>query len=85
MNMPLQGSAADIIKVAMINVARELKARGMTSKIILQIHDELVLDVKKEEEEEVKRILQEQMSDCFDLKVKMEINISSGKNLYEAK
>lgn len=85
MNMPLQGSAADIIKIAMINVARQLKERRMSSKLILQIHDELVLDVKKQEEEEVRQILREQMSDYFKLKVKMEINISGGKNLYEAK
>lgn len=85
MNMPLQGGAADIIKVAMINVDAELKRQNLQSKLILQIHDELVLDVVSEEEETVNRILTEQMTDCFALKVKMEINIESGKNLYEAK
>ncbi len=85
MNMPLQGSAADVIKVAMINVDAELKRLNLQSKLILQIHDELVLDAVADEEETVKRILKEQMTDCFNLKVKMEINIESGKNLYEAK
>jgi len=85
MNAPLQGSAADIIKIAMINVDSELKRKNMQSKLILQIHDELVLDVVADEEAEVRQVLQEQMADCFDLKVKMDINISGGKNLYEAK
>ncbi|MBE5749038.1 MAG: hypothetical protein E7344_05380, partial [Clostridiales bacterium] len=82
---PLQGSAADIIKIAMINVDNELKKRNMQSKLVLQIHDELVLDVVESEVDEIKEILQQQMSDCFNLKVKLEINISGGKNLYEAK
>ena len=85
MNAPLQGSAADIIKIAMINVDNELKKRNMQSKLILQIHDELVLDVVESEVDEIKEILQQQMSDCFNLKVKLEINVSGGKNLYEAK
>lgn len=85
MNMPLQGSAADIIKIAMINVAKKLKEENLQSKLILQIHDELVLDVAADEEQKVNDILQRQMTDAFDLKVKMEINISRGKNLYEAK
>lgn len=85
MNAPLQGSAADIIKIAMINVDAELKKRNMQSKLILQIHDELVLDVVEREVDEIKDILQKQMSDCFNLKVKLEINVSGGKNLYEAK
>ena len=85
MNAPLQGSAADIIKIAMINVDSELKKRNMQSKLILQIHDELVLDVVESEQQEIKTILKEQMSDCFDLKVKLDINVSGGKNLYEAK
>ena len=74
-----------VIKVAMINVDAELKRLNLQSKLILQIHDELVLDAVADEEETVKRILKEQMTDCFNLKVKMEINIESGKNLYEAK
>lgn len=85
MNAPLQGSAADIIKIAMINVDAEIKKRNLQSKLILQIHDELVLDVVESEKEEIKEILQQQMSNCFDLKVRLDINISEGKNLYEAK
>ena len=57
----------------------------MQSKLILQIHDELVLDVVESEVDEIKEILQQQMSDYFNLKVKLEINVSGGKNLYEAK
>ena len=84
-NMPLQGSAADIIKIAMNGVASELEKNNMKSKLILQVHDELVIDAVESEREKVYEILKSQMTDAFDLKVRLDINISGGKNLYEAK
>ena len=84
-NMPLQGSAADIIKIAMNGVASELEKNNMKSKLILQVHDELVIDAVESEREKVYEILKSQMTDAFHLKVRLDINISGGKNLYEAK
>ena len=84
-NMPLQGSAADIIKIAMNGVASELEKNNMKSKLILQVHDELVIDAVESEREKVYEILKSHMTDAFDLKVRLDINISGGKNLYEAK
>ncbi len=85
MNMPLQGSASDIIKLAMIDVYNSFKAKDLKSKLILQIHDELVCDVVAGEEEIVKETLKKCMENVVDLEVKLEVNISSGSNLSEAK
>ena len=85
MNMPLQGSAADIIKVAMLNVSKALKTKNMKSKLMLQIHDELIIDAIISEKEEVENLLEKEMTKGFDFSVKMDINIESGVNLYEAK
>lgn len=85
MNMPLQGSASDIIKLAMVKVYDEIKKQGLKSKLILQIHDELILDIPKSELASVKRILKDCMENVVDLPVKLSINIESGKNWFEAK
>lgn len=85
MNMPIQGTAADIIKIAMIKVYNRLLKDGLESKIILQIHDELLLEVKKEEKDLVKTILIEEMSKAVEFKVDLDISISEGSNWYEAK
>ena len=85
MNMPLQGTASDIIKKAMINVATEFDKNHLKSKLILQIHDELVVDCVGEEVSKVKQILKECMESVVSLKVKLPVDISVGKNLYEAK
>jgi len=85
MNMPLQGSAADIIKLAMIRVFNELKRLNLKSKLILQIHDELVIDAPKEEREIAEKILKEQMESVLLEKVKLEVETYSGKTWYEAK
>ena len=85
MNMPLQGSAADIIKLAMIRVFNELKRLNLKSKLILQIHDELVIDAPKEEREIAEKILKEQMESVLLEKVKLEVETFSGKTWYEAK
>jgi len=85
MNMPLQGSASDIIKLAMVKIFDELKSKGMKSKIILQVHDELVVDVAPGELDEVKTILKEGMESVVDLSVKLTVNIEHGKTWYDAK
>ena len=85
MNMPLQGSASDIIKLAMIRVYNRMKDENLQSKLILQIHDELIVDCVKSELEKVTTILKEEMENVVDLKVKLEVNVSYGKDWYEAK
>ncbi|WP_089984238.1 DNA polymerase I [Clostridium sp. C105KSO13] len=85
MNAPIQGSAADIIKIAMIGVNRELKEKGLRSKMILQVHDELLIEAYKEEAEEVKEILRRQMEHAADLDVPLIVDMHTGSNWYEAK
>ncbi len=84
-NMPLQGSASDIIKIAMIKVWNRIKNEKLNSKLILQIHDELVVDCYPGESEIVKKILKEEMESVVDLKVPLIVEIEEGKTLYEAK
>ncbi len=83
-NAPLQGSAADIIKLAMTEVHAEIKRRGLHSKLILQVHDELVADVWKPEEEQVRGIIVKAMESAVRLKVKLEVECASGDNWLEA-
>lgn len=85
MNMPLQGSASDIIKLAMVKIYNEMIERKLRSKIILQVHDELVVDVAPGELDTVKEILKNGMENIADLSVKLTVNIESGKTWYEAK
>lgn len=85
MNMPLQGTSADIIKMAMISVYKELKKRGMRSELILQVHDELVLDSPIEEVEEATALLKNCMENAVELKVPLTVEVVSGKNWYDAK
>ena len=85
MNMPLQGSASDIIKLAMINISKSFVENQVKSKIILQIHDELVVDVYPGELEIIKKLLKEGMESVVDLKVKLTVNVECGKTWYDAK
>ncbi len=85
MNSPIQGTAADIIKIAMIRVWKSLKEAGLKSKLILQVHDELVIETYLEEEEQVRRILTDEMKSAAELAVELEIDLHTGKNWYEAK
>ena len=85
MNTPIQGTAADIMKIAMIKVYKELKERGLKSKIVLQIHDELLLEVLVEEIEEVAKLLKECMESAATLKVPLSVEVEEGKNWYQAK
>jgi len=85
MNMPLQGSSADIIKLAMLGVHKRLKEEGLKSKLILQIHDELIIDALVSEKDRVELILKEEMENAVSLPVKLTVGSGSGKNWYEAK
>ena len=76
-NMPLQGSASDIIKIAMINVKNELEKRKLKAKLIMQVHDELVVDCPKSEVDEVKSILKDKMENAVELRVPLEVEIQS--------
>ncbi len=85
MNTPIQGTAADIMKIAMINVYRELKQRNLKSKIVLQVHDEMMLESPKDEIEEVKKLIKEKMESAIKLKVPLIADISEAENWYECK
>ncbi len=85
MNMPLQGSSADIIKIAMLSVYNELKKRNMRSKLILQVHDELLIDAPQEEAKEASEILKNCMENAATLTVPLTVEVSSGKSWYDAK
>lgn len=85
MNTPIQGSAADVIKLAMVNVYNQIKEKGFKSKLILQVHDELILNVYKDELEEVKAMVKREMENVLKLRVPLEVDISVGGNWYEAK
>lgn len=85
MNMPLQGSAGDIIKLAMVKVYNSLNEQNLKSKLILQIHDELIIDTYPGEEDKIENILKSCMESIVDLPVKLVISINKGKNWYDAK
>ena len=85
MNMPIQGTAADIIKIAMINVYNELKKQNLKSKLILQVHDELLIETFKDEEQVVRNILKNCMESVIKLSVPLKVDINEGTNWYEAK
>lgn len=84
-NMPIQGSAADIIKIAMINVYKRLLDEDFKSKIILQVHDELIIESPEDESEEVKKLLKEEMENAVKLNVPLEVHIAVGKTWFDAK
>lgn len=85
MNSPIQGTAADIIKIAMIRVNMKLKELGLKSQLILQIHDELLIETAEDEVDTVKKILVDEMMHAADMSVPLEVGVASGTNWYEAK
>lgn len=85
MNSPIQGTAADIIKIAMVRVSRRLKKQNMKSRLILQIHDELLIEATMDEVEEVKNVLKEEMEHAAVLAVPLEVDMHTGQNWYELK
>ncbi len=85
MNSPIQGSAADIIKVAMINVSRRLRSEGIDAKLILQVHDELVVEANKNCIEQASRILREEMENALQLPVPLSVELTVGETWYDNK
>lgn len=85
LNTPVQGSAADILKKAMVEIYRELEKRNLKSKMLIQVHDELIFDVKNNELEEVKQIVQDIMENTYKLSVPLKVDINIGRDWYEAK
>ena len=83
--MPLQGTASDIIKLAMIRVAKSLKDKNLKSQLILQIHDELIIDTYPGEEEVVKTVLKEAMENVATLNVPLVVSMGEGESLYDCK
>ena len=84
MNSPLQGTAADIMKIAMINVDRALKSSGLKARVVLQIHDELLVETPLDERDKVKEIVYREMKNAADLKVPLEVDVQEGADWYEA-
>jgi DNA polymerase-1 len=82
--MPIQASSADMIKIAMINIYKEFEKQNLQSKMILQVHDELVFDVYKPELEIVTTIVKQQMLNALQLEVPVEVSINTGENWLEA-
>ena len=85
MNTPIQGSAADIIKLAMIKVYERLKVEKVNAKLILQIHDELIVECEESEKETVKKILKNSMENVYKLDLPLKVDICEGRNWYESK
>ena len=84
-NSPIQGSAADILKVAMIQLDRQLIAEGYQARMLLQVHDEIVLEVPRKELEAVRRLVRQTMEDAISLAVPLLVDEAAGKTWYEAK
>ena len=85
MNAPIQGTAADIMKIAMIGVNKQLKSKNMKSRLVLQVHDELLIEAHCSEIEQVKEILRNEMEQAAALLVPLEVDMHTGANWYEAK
>ena len=85
MNTPIQGSAADIIKIAMIKVYNAIKERNLKSSLILQVHDELIINTYKDEKEEIEKLLVENMEGAYQMAVKLKADLNEGSSWYELK
>ena len=83
-NAPIQGSAADIIKIAMINIHEQLQAGDYKSKMLLQVHDELVFDAYKPELESLKTLIKTEMENAYKLEVPLDVDMDTGDNWLEA-
>ena len=83
MNAPIQGSAADIMKIAMIRVDKALREANIDARIVMQVHDELIVEVKDEQAEECKRIVKTEMEKAMELSIPLTVDVTSGKNWLE--
>jgi DNA polymerase-1 len=79
-NAPIQGSAADVIKLAMVNIHKKMLVQKMKSKLLLQVHDELVLDMVKEEQKDLEKLVKQEMMEAVKFNVPLEVEIGSGEN-----
>ncbi len=84
-NSPIQGSAADILKIAMINLDRALTEKGYKTQLLLQVHDEIILDVPKEELDVIQKLVKETMEEAMTLAVPLKVDENTGQTWYEAK
>ena len=85
MNMPVQGTAADVIKLAMVNTAKKLRECGFKARLILQVHDELIVEAPEAEAEAVGKLLKEEMENAYKFAVPLIVEVGVGKTWYEAK
>ena len=85
MNTPIQGTSADIIKIAMVRVYNRLKKENMKSQLVLQVHDELIVEAPLDEVEKASRILSEEMQNAARLSIPLKADVNSGENWYIAK
>ena len=85
MNAPIQGSAADIIKIAMVNVYKKLEEKGLKSKLVLQVHDELIIECVEAELEEVSKIVKDEMEHAVSMDVNLDVDLNTGDSWYETK
>ena len=84
LNAPIQGSAADLIKIAMLNVDRAIAEAGLASRMLLQVHDELVFEVAPGEQDAVEALVREQMGNAADLAVPLDVSVGIGRSWHEA-
>jgi DNA polymerase-1 len=80
LNAPIQGSAADIMKVAMLNVARRMESEGLASRLLLQVHDELIFEIAPGESEALSSLVRAEMSNAVELSLPLDVNIGIGKS-----
>ena len=85
LNTPVQGSSADILKKAMVEIYNEFNKRNLKSKMLIQVHDELVINTLNNEKDEVEEIVKDIMENTYKLDVPLKVEISTGSNLYDAK
>ncbi len=85
MNAPIQGSAADIIKIAMVNVHKKLEESSLKSKLILQVHDELIVETYDDEIEKVTKIVKEEMENAVQMDVHLDVDLNVGNSWYDVK
>ena len=85
MNAPIQGAAADIIKIAMVRVYKKLREEDLDARLILQVHDELIIEAAEKDKDRAEKILKDEMENAVKLAVPMTVDVNSGKSWYEAK
>lgn len=85
MNAPIQGAAADIIKIAMVRVYKKFREEDLDARLILQVHDELIIEAAEKDKDRAEKILKDEMENAVKLAVPMTVDVNSGRSWYEAK